>query len=308
MPNQPTHVVESDVEDLDLNEEPREAQALAVRAPAGPATVIDLAAQRHYVERATAIGVVVATMRAQSLLQTHPEDWVMFKAPEEHGGQIVCYLQDNGCDRVRPIWGIEIHHVSEPKKIEAADGSFMYIITGDGRCSTSGTSVERAEGGRSSTDEFCRGKTGSDLEMAVRKAARANLDGNIVRELAGLAAVPLDELQRVWQGTHKRVEQCRRGRGFGSHSERIGGRSEKAPDVDPPICAVCGKTGVYREGRNGRGAFYGCPGYQQHADKKWTVDAKDWEAQQKAAAKAAPPPEAAGPPLHGDEIFGKGPR
>lgn len=294
--------------DLDGDDTLPTAQALALRHPATPTTVDEISAQQHPGELAAARVTVIETLRTASIRLTHPEDWVLFKSPDEHGGQIVGYLQDAGCDRVRDIWGIEIFQISQPERVAAIDGSFHYLITGSGRCRLSRQIVESIEGGRSSTDDFCRGKTGIDLELTVRKAARANLDGNITRELSGLKAIPLVELQRAWDGQNKKIESCRRGRGFGSHTERLGGRSETAPDVEPPVCAVCGKTGIYREGRNGRGAFYGCPNYQNHQDKKWTVDAARWIAQQQAApaaaeTPAAATPQASGAPIRASEIF-----
>jgi hypothetical protein len=142
--------------------------------------------------------------------------------------------------------------------------------------------LEEVEGGRSSTDDFCKGKDGLDLELAVRKAARANLDGNITRELAGMKSVPIADLEKAWEGTPKKVDECRRGRGFGTHNERLGARTEKAPDLDPPVCAVCNTPGVYRAAKGDRKAFYGCPNYSKHADQKWIVDAAKWAAEQKS--------------------------
>jgi hypothetical protein len=308
---QPTATRVRDGETIDdLDDTLPQATSLALRSPSVAVTLEDITALPNPNDVAIARAQVIATLRTAAIRATYPEDYVLFKAPDEHGGQIVGYLQDAGCDRVRDIFGIEIFDITKPERIAAVDGTFHYLITGAGRCRLTRQIVESMEGGRSSTDDFCKGKSGVDLELTVRKAARANLDGNITRELAGMKAIPLDELVRAWEGQNKRVEQCRRGRGFGTHDERLGGRSEKAPDVDPPTCAVCGKTGVYRTGRNGRGAFYGCPDYTKHQDKKWTVDAEQWVAQakQKATgadtpAAAAPAPATTAPPTAG-EIFG----
>lgn len=266
---------------------------LALRRPDVPTTLGELAALKgEAVEIIEARAQVLHTLRTAAIRATHPEDWLLFKSPEELGGQITGYLQDCGCDRVRDLYGIEVFGITPPQKISGTEpATFHYVITGSGRCKFTKQTVEAMEGGRSSTDDFCKDKTGADLELAVRKAARANLDGNITRELAGMKSVPVDELARAWDGTAKKVDGCRLGRGFGSRSERLGGASEKAPEVAPPVCPHCGSTGVYRPGRNGRGAFYGCPKYQSHADKKWIVDAEAWIKQQQAK-KPAPAPAA----------------
>jgi hypothetical protein len=224
---------------------------------------------------------------------TSPEDWVLFKSPDD---RVTGYLQDAGCERIRDILSIEIFNVCKPEKITASDGqSFMYIIQGDGRSKITTQETESVEGGRQSTDDFCKDKVGVALDLAVRKAARSNLNGRIVRELAGLKTVPLEELKDAWLGTSKNWEHCRKGRGFGTGVERAGGISEKAPDVEPPKCGVCGAVAVFRS--NSRGGFFGCPDYKKHESRKWSIDAQKWVAevatkqQKPAAAPTDAPPE-----------------
>lgn len=272
---------------------------LDLRRPDVPVTLTELAARTNAgVEITDARHRVLDTVRTHGYQLTHPADWVLFKAPEEHGGQVTAYLQDAGCDRVRDLFGIEVFNITRPEKIPGNEpGQFLYVISGDGRCKLTGQTVEQMEGGRSSTDDFCRDKTGAELELAVRKAARANLDGNITRELAGMKAVPAEELARAWEGSGKKLDACRLGRGFGSRAERLGATAAGAPQVPPPVCGVCGTTAVYRPAANGRGAFYGCPKYQSHRDRKWTKDAEAWLREHAAqAAATAPPPAAAAAP------------
>jgi hypothetical protein len=263
-------------------EQPTGPTALELRTPAVPVNINELAARLGGgLEIIEARIKVLETARKASIRATHPEDWLLFKAGDEQGGQVVGYLQDSGCERVRDIFGISISNVSEPQKLSGTEpGVFHYLVRGDGRCTLTAQAIEGIEGGRSSTEDFCRDKTGAALELAVRKAARANLDGQIVRELAGLASVPVAELEAAWTGTHKKVEHCRKGRGFGSRSERLGGNSEKAPDVEPPVCTHCKAKGVYRPAKDNRKAFYGCPNYSKHPDKKFIVDAEKWVAEQ----------------------------
>jgi hypothetical protein len=254
--------------------------AIALRHPGIPVTLSELAALKgEAIEVIEARVQVLETLRRAAIRATSPEDWLLFKAPEEQGGQVVGYLQDCGADRVRDLYGIEVFNVSKPEKVVGNDPAvFHYLVMGSGRCKLTRQTVELMEGGRSSTDDFCKGKTGADLELAVRKAARANLDGGITRELAGMKSVPMNELAEAWVGTKKSTEACRRGRGFGTRDERVGGRSEKAPDIDPPVCPHCQTPGQYRPAKGNRGAFYGCPNYTKHADKKWIVDAARWAA------------------------------
>jgi len=294
------------------------ADALALRRPDTPVTLSELAARKgEAIEIIEARVQILETLRKAALRATSPEDWLLFKAPEEAGGQIVGYLQDSGCERVRDLSGIEIFNVGTMEKVATNDPKvFHYLISGDGRRKLTGQTIEAVEGGRSSTDDFCKDKTGADLELAVRKAARANLDGRVVRELAGLSNVPLEEIKEAWSGTTKTIDRCRRGRGFGSRSERLGANSERAPDVEAPVCPHCKSKGVYRPAKGDRKAFYGCANWEKHKDKKFFVDADEWVKQQqlqKPPAAAVAPTASGGDakepqqqqPLSAGDVFGK---
>lgn len=300
--------------DVDDSESPITDAALVLRRPDIPVTLSELAALKgEAIEVIEARVQVLETLRKAAIRATSPEDWLLFKSPEEQGGQTVGYLQDCGADRVRDLYGIEVFGISKPEKIVGNDPAvFHYIVTGSGRCKLTRQVLEEVEGGRSSTDDFCKGKTGADLELSVRKAARANLDGGITRELAGMKSVPVADLEAAWVGTSKKVENCRRGRGFGTRDERLGARTEKAPDVEPPVCPHCQSKGVYRAAKGDRGAFYGCPQYAKHPTQKFIVDAAKWVAdhQVKPSAAAAPTTNGHAPAakvereLGADEIFG----
>lgn len=308
-----------EVLDPEIDDPDSESSGLArFRHPAIPITVNELATLKgEAIEILEARIQILDTARMRGIRMTHPEDWVLFKSPDD---RITGYLQDAGCDRLRDITGIEVFNVSTPERVVAADGqSYMYLVRGSGRSRLTLQVVEEMEGGRESTEDFCKDKKGAAQELAVRKAARANLDGNITRELAGLKTVPLDELKKAWEGTNKNWENCRRGRGFGSRDERLGGRAEAVPDVDPPVCPHCNTPGVYRQAKGTRGAFYGCKNYEKHADKKFLVDAAKWIADHapKAADKATTTPATGSapaaaqdthddepPPPSGDDIFG----
>jgi hypothetical protein len=263
--------------------------ALALRDPGVPVDLSQLSARGSE----DALGIidaragVIRSVRRFALLETYPSDYTAFRRPD---GVVTCYLDDDGCARVRDLFGISIFNVSRPERVAGTDGSFMYFVTGDGRCSLTHQVIEAIEGGRSSSEKFCDGKSGAELERVVRKAARANLNGTITRELAGLESIPIDELARVWTGTPKSIDAIAKGRGFGTSAERLGGNPERgAPDVPPPNCGVCGAPGRWINGP--RGAFYGCPDLNKHRDRKWTQDAEQWVAKMKAQTPTPAKPE-----------------
>jgi hypothetical protein len=265
--------------------EPRRSTALVP-----PRDMDDLAAlhETGALENIQARETVLSTVRLAILRMASPEHLVLFRAPE---GQVTAYLSDHACEGAANMLGIDIFNVSRPEKVLGDEaGVFHYIVTGDGRCKLTGQTVERVEGGRSSTDDFCKGKHGVALELDVRKAAMANLTGRIVRRLGGLNEVPTRDLERAWAGTSKSIDACRRGKGFGTRSERVGGRSDKGPNVDPPVCPHCKSVGVYREAKGDRQAFYGCPNYAKHQDKKFIVDAAQWAREHQAPAAPPAPP------------------
>ena len=221
-----------------------EQTAIDIRHPAAPATLEQIAALGDGANEIVRARIqVLQTLRTASIQATNPEDWLLFHAVDRRTGQerTVAYLQDAGCDRVASLWGIEVFGIEKPERIMANDGTanFMYLIRGSGRCSITGQTVEQMEGGRSSSDDFCKDKSGTALELATRKAARANLDGNIVRELTGLKSVPLTELQAAWEGSSKSWNRCVKARGYGS------GKAEAVDSAGPvsttpvPNCPIC---------------------------------------------------------------------
>lgn len=288
---QPTATVPR-VDDAELIDDslPAELPARRFADPAVPITLDDLAARRgEAIEIIESRVLVLEIARKRGIRMTHPEDWVLFKSPD---GRITGYLQDAGCERARDILGIEIFNVSTPQKIVSDDGqSFLYLQQADGRSSITKQVVEAMEGGRSSTEDFCKDDVGAALELKVRKACRANVDGNICRELMALKNVPLEELIEAWRGTPKNADHCRKGRGFGTQAERLGATREGVPDVAPPTCPTCKDAAgqplplVYRPGKDGKPAFYGCRNWDKHRNVKAIVNAADWVTQQQKAQR-----------------------
>jgi hypothetical protein len=265
---------------------PSEVTALAPMPV--PKTLDQLAARMSEAPRLVEARVhVLTSVRMWALRATWPQDFVLFKSDD---GLVIAYLEDAGCDRVRPYFGIEILDVGDPvKTVSPTDPqAYYYTVKASGLCKLTGETLEAVEGGRSSAEEFVRHVADPmQRDLYVKRAARASADGIVVRTLAGLQSIALEELAAAWTGTTKSVDHCRKGRGFGSKTERLGGNRENEPNVAPPVCPHCKATGKYRPARDGRGAFYGCPNYEKHRDKRWIVDAAKWVAEQTPAAAPA---------------------
>jgi hypothetical protein len=170
-----------------------------------------------------------------------------------------------------------------------ADGNFVYIVTGSGRCGLTQESLENVEGARSSADDFITRQNpplkGAQLEMAVRKAARANLEGNITRKLAGLGSVPYLEIEAIFkEDKAKTADRFRRGRGFGSQQARsdrafpVPVRTEEVsapPPVEPEksASAVIGASLASDLERLAQRMGWKLPELMVHLKAKYGVDA-----------------------------------
>ena len=256
----------SDVRQVELETVPegKERRELPMEHPGREVSLSELAArQGEGLAIIEARAKILETLRKAAIRATSPEDWLLFK---DRKGAVIGYLQDCGCDRVRDLYGIEIQDVGRPEKVSGEDGqSFTYLIMGGGYCGITHQTVESIEGGRSSNDDFVKDKYGVELELAVRKAARANLDGNITRELAGLKSVPLQELNEAWKDSNKDSSNCRLGRGFGSGAERQGADMQTGagvPQSEAPSCPKCQGPMKFKQGVEGKyEAFWSCQKY-----------------------------------------------
>lgn len=270
-------------QDLPVDDAVVEERGIVLRHPSVPTTINELAALDKdqglaIIEQRTKI---FHSMRTASIALTFPNDWSLFKDPE---GRITAYLGDQGCDRIKKMWGIQVNNLGTMRRIEDADHAdeFAYGITGDGVCGLTGEAVFDMEGIRYSTERYATEKPeGMQRTVAVQKAARANLDGSITRELAGMKSVPAQELDKAWEGTWKKSELCNKARGFGSQVERQGGQLQQATDIPvelQPICDQCvaqNKTTNMKfvpAGKSAKGsayeAFWSCPANREHATVK----------------------------------------
>lgn len=273
------------------NGEPIEPEVMpkdtsVVKAPGVPTTVDELAALQEEGEEIIQARVqILQTLRMASIRATSPQDWLLFKASDGSGpDRITAYLQDQGCQRVRPLWGIDVTPNGDFLKIEVGE-EFAYSIKGDAHCSLTKRTITDVEGLRYSTDDFCKNLTPIMKEMRVRQAARANLDGNATRNLTGLKNVPVEEIVAAWAGTNKTIALCPKGRGYGSQAERSGARPQEASHVQPgqePPCELCGgkmkfiPAGTTKTGKP-YGAFWSCPnGGEGKKHEKATISDSAW--------------------------------
>src|SRR3990167_9733075 len=169
--------------------------------PSVPTTINELASHERGVAIVEQRLQIFNTMRVASIQLTMPNDWTLFKADD---GRVSGYLGDQGCDRIKKLWGISVINLGKMERIDDLEhpGEFAYRITGDGTCGLTGEAVFGMEGVRYSTERYALEKPeGIQRTVAVQKAARANLDGGITRELAGLKSVPAEEIDSAWKAS-----------------------------------------------------------------------------------------------------------
>jgi hypothetical protein len=269
-----------------------EQTAIQVRQPLVPIGLDDLSSleEKGLMVIKTRIKIL-KQLREGSIAATHPEDWVKFKDRE---GRVVCFLSDSGCKRIWQLWNIQIYDIGEPLRIEfhdqrQVDGRFhfMYKIKGSARCGITGGEILDVWGGRDSTEEFCREKTGAKLELDVQKAARANLDGTCLRKLVGLESVPEEELRRCNLDTSR----CRLGKGFGTRVERDLQIGPSVPMSELPSCPKCmGPMKLVQGGTSKQGKPYG-PFLACKKPKDQCGGTRTWGPQNEATAQPAREPD-----------------
>jgi hypothetical protein len=244
-------------EDIEMKNEETEDPAIepevvekdtALASPALPVSINELASSEEGLVRLERGIQIVKTLRRASIALTYPHDWILYKAED----RITGYLQDVGVQRVWDLWGIEQFDLGKFERTDDKEtGDFSISITSSAFCKRTGQTIENITGTRYSYEEFIvkRKLKRLQIEPEVKKAARANMDGNQGRELMGLKSVPMEELDEVWASagmTWKSSKFCPRGRGFGTQAERSGAQVQQADDLKPgeePICEQCDNGG-----------------------------------------------------------------
>jgi hypothetical protein len=233
---------------------------------------------------------ILELARRGSIARTFPRDWTLFKG--ESG--VYAYLQDSGCERMMDIWGIEISNISGFSEEAQEDGSVLYIVMGDGHSRLTGRDVFAVLGSRDTGSmEMGREVNAAKLKIETMKAARSNLDGSIVRHLAGLASVPIEELNKVFSRSDPQdLVGFNLGKGFGRQTERHGASGSKADYGLAPDCPKC-KTKMRLFDKDQSSPYWGCPSYKTCGQK--TIPAKKVESESKS--EASPSQTTEEPPL-----------
>jgi len=211
----------------------------AVRSPMAPTvpppTISSLAVED--VQRASEAAM---ELQAASIKLTYPEDWVIFKARD---GAEIGFLMDDGCQRVRPLWGITFDRVDFRRDFterETDDGQFVIEAVVTARSALTGEDHIEV-GFRSSLGLFEKAWNDSadkPVERAmvkanIRKSALRNARGRIIRTISGLGATP-----------KARLIECgldvRRIRGVSFESGSKGGSGGYA--TEPQVNLICGEA------------------------------------------------------------------
>jgi hypothetical protein len=238
-----------------------------------PVTVDDFTSlpEEQGIERVAVKHKIIDTLRRASIMLTSPQDWLLFKAED----RVTAYLQDSGCARIAPLWGIEITPVGDFVTItdDEKPGEYAVKCEGDGYCNVTQLFVKNVIGVRYSTDDVVK-----DLPTLVKKVRTqqnsiANRNGNIIRLLAGMKSVAIEEIDSVYkaEGKGKTTALCVAGRGFGSRADRqgAGGKGKAPSDIPAPMCDVCQKTMKFVDGTGKQyESFWSCPD-KKKVDGKW---------------------------------------
>src|SRR5215475_1380387 len=85
-----------------------EERGLELRRPSIPATINELAAlgDKKGLAIVEARSEILHALRIASIKLTMPNDWSLFRAVDERGETITAFLGDQGCDRIKKLWGI----------------------------------------------------------------------------------------------------------------------------------------------------------------------------------------------------------
>ena len=170
----------------------------------------------------------LANLVRASIVMTNPQDWVVYTTRDGHK---LAYLQDVGCQRVAPLWGISTRVTDTEKTTEGDHFHCSVMVTG--HCKQTGQDFDEI-GSRSSSGglfEMAWKKTDGDpqarvkLRFDVQKSAIANARGRAIRNATGLNLVPLDVLEGIF-GT-ERAKLCR---GVRHESGTKGGSGDMASE------------------------------------------------------------------------------
>jgi hypothetical protein len=254
--------------------------------PSIPVTVDQLAALEDeagllVVERRHKI---VDTLRRASISLTNPQDWLLFRADN----RVTAFLQDSGCQRIMPLWGIEITPKGgfvETRVNDDPAGDYAITCYADAYCNVTNQMMKDIEGTRYSDEDFVNGYhplPPIKKKIRIQQAAVANRNGNAVRKLTGLSNVAIELIQEVWKGSGKSIDLCAHGKGFGSKQERAGAQVQEAAHVPAgkePKCETCGAVmkfwpaGISKTSNKPYPAFWSC----SSKDHKYSIKDEEYQ-------------------------------
>src|SRR5438132_441083 len=97
---------------------------------------------------------VLKELRIKSIRMTFPEGWICER--DEETGNEVAKLDEAGCQRIIPLWGIDIRPSGSakrtPEKSASPNDEFTYTVIGSARCDLTGEEIF-IEGKSNSTDD-----------------------------------------------------------------------------------------------------------------------------------------------------------
>lgn len=172
-----------------------------------------------------------------ALKRTRPEDWILFKDRQEN---VNAMLAASGADLVAEVYGIRMFNVRpmdsrgmfSPERLDLKGGAYELRGACDAFSRVNGREIFGLEISRRNDEQFTgrtvdddgkfsfEGKSANPADL--RSAVLTGLRTKTVRVLCGMTRVPTSDLERAWAGSNKKIEQCRKGSGFGSGKERRG--------------------------------------------------------------------------------------
>jgi hypothetical protein len=171
---------------------------------------------------------LIERCRISAIRATQPSDWVLFR---DKAGVEVAMLCGPGADIVAQFYGIEIANIRPQREGSFApalekDGDEKQLVAWcDARSKVTGQALQSIEARRSTSEDFVgRGGLESSSALVGMADLRASvyrlLRTKAVRILASMTRVSRGLLDEAWKGTEKSSEQCRKGSGYGTSSER----------------------------------------------------------------------------------------
>lgn len=207
-------------------------------------------AERSFVEKLSAMAEaeeiferrtkLIETCYLVAINRTRPQDWILFRDPQ---GNVHAMLAASGAQLVAEVYGIKLSNVRprddqglfDPERVVYSPGVFGLRGACDAWSRINGRE-QMIEMTRRSDEDFTgrtvdaegqfthdKDKRIGAFEGDLRSAVLTGLLTKAVRVLCGMTRVPTSDLERAWGTSGKKVDQCRKGHGFGTSADRNAG-------------------------------------------------------------------------------------